>query len=150
LNTCFSSSPVSFHAAEANWFFSLHIKSLHSSKGHYKNKIQGDSSILFWEWEFAETSQGWSLWYLHNKNGQKSWGHQAHFDDLTSATCQIPPQYGTILTLVWVTWKIAQPLLNLFNKDPIYLYTRKHGLAKQKALTCIVMVATKKHGQRPS
>ena len=41
LNTCFSSSPVSFHAAEANWFFSLRIKSLHSSKGHYKNKIQG-------------------------------------------------------------------------------------------------------------
>jgi hypothetical protein len=60
------------------------------------------------------------------------------------------PPYGTILTLLWVTWTIAQPLLNLFNKDPIYLYTRKHGLAKQKALTCIVMVATKKHGQRPS
>jgi hypothetical protein len=50
----------------------------------------------------------------------------------------------------WPFYELHEQLLNLFNKDPIYLYTRKHGLAKQKALTCIVMVATKKQGQKPS
>jgi hypothetical protein len=88
---------VSFHAAEANWFFSLHIKSSHSSKGHYKDKYKVIHQYCSGNENLRKLPSGEIYDILVIKTDKKV--------EVTKLICvqhaksPLPP-YGTILTIL--------------------------------------------------
>jgi hypothetical protein len=98
---------VSFHAAEDNWFFSLHIKSLHSSKDIIKIWFKVIHQYCFGNEHLRKLPRGEVYDILIIKTDKKVEGTKVISTIWQVQHAKSPPPYGTILTLLWVTWTIT-------------------------------------------